>query len=150
VNKVGDDDASEMILNGFNKFQIDSTFQTKVPGPSGQALIFSYPNGDNSIVIIPGANGEWKYSYEQFVHKYQVPLNAQAILMQREINEEVNSFIAEYTKGKDTVTMYDFGGKDSEFDLETLKNYTYLSPNCTELKRILNQIGNQIGTHAEF
>jgi len=58
-----------------------------VEGPTGKALIFCLPSGDNSIVIISGANYEWNYTFENWLLEFQDALQSDAILMQREIND---------------------------------------------------------------
>lgn len=46
--------------------------------------------------------------------------------------------------------MYDFGGRDDHYDFKIMSKMTFLSPNETELKRAIVQIGNEITTNEEF
>jgi ribokinase len=34
------------------------------PGPTGQAVILLQPSGENSIVLVPGANADWPASWK--------------------------------------------------------------------------------------
>ena len=61
LGRVGDDGFGETLLNNLQKNQVDATFVEKVKDmPSGTALIMVNHDGDNSIVVVPGANFELK------------------------------------------------------------------------------------------
>lgn len=58
VTKIGEDVFGTEALNGFNAAKIDTRFIIRDPkNPSGVALINVDENGENSIVVAPGANG---------------------------------------------------------------------------------------------
>lgn len=58
VTKIGDDVFGNEALAGFNSAKIDTRYIVKDPkNPSGVALINVDENGENSIVVAPGANG---------------------------------------------------------------------------------------------
>lgn len=46
--------------------------------------------------------------------------------------------------------MYDFGGRDDNLDFNIMSKMTFLSPNETELKRTIVQIGNEITMNDDF
>lgn len=46
--------------------------------------------------------------------------------------------------------MYDFGGRDDQQDFNIMSKMTFLSPNETELKRSIVQIGNEITMNDDF
>ena len=58
VGAVGDDDAGESIRSVLDEDGVDTTGLVVVDAPSGTAHITVDANGDNSIVVVPGANGE--------------------------------------------------------------------------------------------
>jgi ribokinase len=61
VAQVGKDDAGNGILNELESYGVNNEYVHKhASEPTGQAFIFSYPNTDNSIVIVGGANTHWK------------------------------------------------------------------------------------------
>jgi ribokinase len=56
---VGDDDAAGMLRSDLRSAGVDVTAVREVPGPSGTALIAVDEAGENTIVVIPGANAAW-------------------------------------------------------------------------------------------
>jgi ribokinase len=61
IAQVGNDSAGPVILNTLKEFNVDpSSISTVENIPTGQAYIFSLPSKDNSIVLVGGANTNWK------------------------------------------------------------------------------------------
>ncbi|NMR19214.1 ribokinase [Cellulomonas fimi] len=58
VGAVGDDVHGTMLLEALIRDGIDVTGVHRVPGASGSAVIVVGPDGDNSIIIIAGANAK--------------------------------------------------------------------------------------------
>ncbi|UYM04695.1 ribokinase [Solicola gregarius] len=58
VGAVGDDDGGLAIRSVLNRGGVDTSGLATKPGPSGTAHITVDENGDNSIVVVPGANAE--------------------------------------------------------------------------------------------
>jgi ribokinase len=56
---VGDDDAATMLRADLARVGVDVAGMITVPGPSGTALIAVDERGENTIVVIPGANAAW-------------------------------------------------------------------------------------------
>jgi ribokinase len=54
---VGDDSFGEMLRGGLGAAGVDIRHLMTSPGSSGVALITIEPDGDNSIIVSPGANG---------------------------------------------------------------------------------------------
>lgn len=88
--KLGNDNKREQLHSKISECNLNLDYVDIEDCSTGQALIFSYPQGDNSIVIVPGANAKWEISYQDFINKYSKPLNSDIILMQREIPEYIN------------------------------------------------------------
>jgi ribokinase len=57
VGRVGADGHGEFLRDGLDGEGVDLTGLITIPGPSGVALITIDPDGDNSIIVSPGANG---------------------------------------------------------------------------------------------
>ncbi len=57
VGLVGDDAYGPALLENLARAGVDTTTMGSVPGSSGLAPIFLDENGQNSIVVVPGANG---------------------------------------------------------------------------------------------
>ena len=59
---VGDDEAAALLRADLAAAGVDVSAVRTVPGPSGTALIAVDDDGENTIVVIPGANGAWPMS----------------------------------------------------------------------------------------
>lgn len=59
VGCVGDDDAAPRLRADLERAGVDVSGVLTVPGPSGTALIAVDERGENTIVVIPGANAAW-------------------------------------------------------------------------------------------
>jgi len=57
VGHVGDDSFGEMLRGGLDTAGVDIRHLVTSPGSSGVALITVGPDGDNTIIVSPGANG---------------------------------------------------------------------------------------------
>ncbi len=58
VGAVGDDVFGQALLDNLAKAGVDTTAVARVSGPSGVAPILIDENGQNSIVVVPGANAK--------------------------------------------------------------------------------------------
>jgi ribokinase len=57
VAALGDDDAGRRLLDVVHAEGIDADHVAVVAGPTGRAMIAVAADGENSIVVVPGANG---------------------------------------------------------------------------------------------
>ncbi|WP_433337269.1 ribokinase [Spirillospora sp. CA-294931] len=55
--RIGDDGHGDLLKNALSRAGVDLGHLILTPGPSGVALITVGPDGDNSIIVSPGANG---------------------------------------------------------------------------------------------
>lgn len=58
VGMVGEDAYGQALLDNLTRSGVDASRMRRVPGPSGLAPIFLAENGENSIIVVPGANGK--------------------------------------------------------------------------------------------
>ena len=58
VGMVGDDAYGPAILENLARSGVDTAAMEQVSGPSGLAPIFLAENGENAIIVVPGANGK--------------------------------------------------------------------------------------------
>ncbi|CAG9335247.1 unnamed protein product [Blepharisma stoltei] len=134
LGQVGNDAAggmlkSELSSRGVNIENINTLSDT----PSGQAIIILLTTGDNSIIIIGGANMRWSSLSESIRNTI---INCDALLLQREIPDEINIQAARLAKENGKIVIMDTGGKEGELPNELLENVDILSPNTTELERL--------------
>jgi ribokinase len=83
VGKVGDDVYGPQLIENLSRAGVDTSAMATAPGSSGLAPIFLAENGQNAIVVVPGANGKVDRDYvDQHVN---VIRNAGMVLCQLEL-----------------------------------------------------------------
>jgi ribokinase len=133
IAQLGDDAYGPVLLQALILAGVDLAGVASVPGPSGQALILLQGSGENSIVIVGGANQVWR----------ELPASAQrtiagggALLLQREIPEAVSLGAARCAQQAQVPVVLDAGGVDAALAPELLQLVSCLSPNESELARL--------------
>jgi len=63
--------------------------------------------------------------------------SADILMLQREVPQEVNTMAAKCAKANGCKVVLDMGGEDIPLDNELIENIDIISPNETELQRIL-------------
>ncbi|KAL0443649.1 UNVERIFIED_CONTAM: Ribokinase [Sesamum latifolium] len=105
--------------------------------PTGHAVVMLQTDGQNSIIIVGGANmASWPETLPP--EDLEVVKNAGIVLLQREIPDSVNIQVAETARSAGVPVILDAGGVDAPIPLELLKFIDILSPNETELSRLTN------------
>lgn len=118
---------------------VDTTKIARLGVPTGQAFVVLLPHGENSIIILGGANMAWTELSD--IHR-DVIQSAAALLLQREIPEEINLAAAKVAKESGKLVVMDCGGQDSPISPELLGLIDILSPNETELANLTGVSGN--------
>jgi ribokinase len=134
VGNVGNDVFGAQLRNGLAEAGVNTEYVGTVEGSSGTALIITGPNGENSIVVMPGANAQLTpKSIEQ-----ATPVLKQAgfILVQLEIPLETVEYLAEYAERHDIPLMLD-PAPARELPVSLLRKVSWLTPNETETRELL-------------
>ncbi len=134
VGSVGDDAFGTQLRNGLEQAGVDTKFVGTVAGSSGTALITTGPNGENSIVVVPGANGQLTPQ----VLERAAPVLKQAgfILAQLEIPLETVEYLAEFAERHQIPFMLD-PAPARELPESLLRKVSWLTPNETETQGLL-------------
>ena len=140
LGQIGDDAAGGMLENELNNRGVSLEYLKKLKNkPSGQAVVILLPSGQNSIIIIGGANQDWKF----FDDSIKTPILAsRGLLLQREIPDSINYQAALYAKSIGKFVVLDAGGKLGMIPDEMLEIVDILSPNTLELEEITGIKGN--------
>lgn len=116
---------------------VDTSLVARHPSAStGQAYILLQPRGENSIIVIGGANQLWPEAQPLSVAASEAISLASCLLLQREIPERVNVAAAAAARAAGVAVVLDVGGADGEVAPELLALCTCVSPNETELARM--------------
>jgi len=133
IGQFGRDGSGAMLRDSLAANSVDCSASRDTDAPTGTALILLQPSGENSIVIVGGANqANWEISDSM----KQAISGAGTVLLQREIPEEVNTEVAKIAKDAGVPVVLDAGGKEGDIGNGLLACVTTLSPNETELARI--------------
>ncbi|XP_019193716.1 PREDICTED: uncharacterized protein LOC109187822 [Ipomoea nil] len=136
MGQVGEDAHGKLIveaLEGGGVF-LDH-LRTVAHAPTGHAVVMLQEDGQNSIIIVGGAN--MSYWPESLPEEYlEVVRNAGIVLLQREIPDSVNIQVAKAARSAHVPIILDAGGVDSPVPSELLSVVDIFSPNETELARL--------------
>lgn len=83
IGHVGDDVYGLKLIQNLKDAGVDTSSLTPVPGSSGLAPIFLADNGQNAIVVVPGANGKVEPAYID--QHTEIIRNAGMVLCQLEL-----------------------------------------------------------------
>ncbi len=132
VSKVGDDLFGDNTLRNFAQYGIDTRHVAKVEGKSsGVAPIFVEESGENSILIVKGANEELLPADVDAAE--EVLREADLILMQLEIPLETVRHTVRRAAEWGIPTILNPAPATAELNVADLKSLSYLIPNESEL-----------------
>ena len=132
VGKVGDDDFGRATVEMMRKEGIDvSALTITKDAPTGVALIITIPNGENTIVIEPGANA--KLTPEDIEKAKDIFSQAAIVLMQLETPVATLTKVAAIAKQQGAlVVLNPAPAPTAPLPKELLQNVDLLIPNETE------------------
>jgi ribokinase len=95
VGRVGDDAHGRLLLESLRGAGVDVTGVGVGSEPTGVAIVYVTPDGDNSIVVAPGANGALTADHVRTA----AVSGAQVLLLQREIDPATSLAAADCCRG---------------------------------------------------
>lgn len=149
ICQFGSDAHAPVLQQALDDCNVSYDLASTVSCPSGQAYVMVEPNGENSIIIVSGANGQWPSTItinttgnstdECFltVEREKAIQNAAVVLLQREIPDEINLLVAKTAQKANVPVFLDLGGFDTPVMEEVLPFVSFLCPNETELTRLI-------------
>jgi ribokinase len=146
VGKVGDDVFGAELNQALQAAGVDTRPVQKIPGASGVALINTDAHGENSIVVVPGANGE---VLPTDIDRHAGLLRtAGMILTQLEIPFETVEYLAEFASTHGIPLMLD-PAPARELPESLLRRVSWITPNETEIAQLLAETISDEGQLAE-
>jgi ribokinase len=134
VGNVGDDAFGEQLTGGLRRAGVSTGAVNTVPGASGVAVIVTSAAGENSIVVVPGANG--RLDAQQLERHSKLFQEAGILLAQLEIPLESVEFLAGLAQQYDIPLLLD-PAPARELSGSLLRKVTWLTPNETEAESLL-------------
>ena len=132
VTKVGDDMFADNTIKNFAKFGVDTTYVGRVAGrSSGVAPIMVEPSGENSILIVKGANSDLSPADVQ--RAAEDLKGCDLILLQLEVPLETVYAAIAFGAHHGVRTLLNPAPATPELDPEKIRHASFFVPNETEL-----------------
>ena len=129
IGRLGDDEFGAQLRNGLESAGVDTAGVGTSSGSSGVASIVVADSGENSIVVVPGANAE--ISTLDLDKDIEIIRSAGIVLAQLEIPIETILHLAEICQRENVPLMLD-PAPAAELPRELLKHIAWFTPNETE------------------
>lgn len=129
IGRVGDDAFGTELRAGLESAGVDTAGVATSPGASGVAVIVVAESGENSIVVIPGANAH--VTPADLDANIETIRSAGMVLAQLEIPLETVLHLATICAHENVPLMLD-PAPAAKLPTELLKNVTWFTPNETE------------------
>ena len=137
IGKLGTYAFADQLRDGVEQAGVDTTCVENAPGSSGTALITTSATGDNTIVVIAGANG---LLLPEDIERYRGEIEqASMVLAQLEIPRETTEYLGKLVRSAGVPFLLD-PAPAYPLSEELLGSVTWLTPNETEAQLLL-------GTH---
>jgi ribokinase len=134
VGRLGSDAFAAQLRAGMESAGVDAGCVGSVPGPSGTALITTSAAGDNTIVVIPGANAALR---PEDLEQYRELLSQAAIILaQLEIPVDTTVRLGQIAQEAGVPFLLDPAPAHA-LPHDLLRCVTWLTPNETETRILL-------------
>jgi len=131
IGKLGSDGFATQLREGLVKAGVDASCVANAPGSSGTALITTSADGDNTIVVIPGANG---LLLPEDIDRYREQIEqATIVLAQLEIPSETTKYLGRMLRSAGIPFILD-PAPAAPLSSGLLRSVTWLTPNETEAR----------------
>ncbi|KAI8552383.1 hypothetical protein RHMOL_Rhmol06G0262400 [Rhododendron molle] len=136
VGQVGQDAHGKLVTEALEGGGVHLDYLNTVSAaPTGHAVVMLQSDGQNSIIIVGGANMScWPDCMGD--DDLEVVRSAGIVLLQREIPDFVNVQVAKAARTAGVPVILDAGGVDAPIPSELLNFVDILSPNESELARL--------------
>ena len=136
LGAVGDDAFAPMLIESLRSAGVDESRVARCTGTSGVALIHTSDAGENSIVVVAGANAEVTPDY--VLSQREAIEGASALLLQLEIPIESVTLAASLARAAGVPVILD-PAPARALPAQLLECVTWLTPNDSEARVLLDQ-----------
>jgi ribokinase len=151
VGAVGNDQFGDMVLDNFRKQGVSTKFMKSVTNESTGIAHIVIAEGDNSIVVVPGANNKVDQSLVD--RAKEAIKDASVVLLQLEIPLDTVMYVADLCKKWEVPVILN-PAPAKILTLELVEKVTYLTPNehecrtifrdCADVEELLKRYPNKI------
>jgi len=143
LGNVGMDEYGERLVDSLKSIGVNTDGIEKQSGiHTGLAFIYVNSDGDNSIVVVPGANSICSKEYID-MHKRLI-LDCDIIILQFEIPIDTVSYILEITKNMNKTIILNPAPAPDSLPENLLNGIDIITPNESELQRLTGMKVNTI------
>lgn len=142
ITVVGNDDFGKQQLKNYKKNNINTEYISIGNTISGVAPIFVKENGENSIIIVKGANNE--LTPQKAAEFEKIIAESKLIVLQQEIPIETNNEVIDIANKYGVPVLLNPAPASDEVSLDNISKVQFYAPNETELARITNLPTNSI------
>eukprot|EP00439_Symbiodinium_sp_Y106_P040187 s1054_g4.t3 len=144
VGRFGSDAHASWLAQVLRSNGVDISGSSHSQLGSGQGIVMLDSSGSASSVVVGGSNTDWPALSQS--ERSRLLQGAAAVLLQREIPEEVNIAFAQAAKAAGARVFLDAGGQDAPISDSLLRLVDVFCPNESELQRLT---GLSTSTRAE-
>ncbi len=144
IGKVGEDVFGSQLIDGLRQAGVETHYVGRTSGASGVALILTDQHGENSIVVVPGANS--KLMPSDLEQQEDVLRGAGLILTQLEIPLATVEALAQIAKKHQVPLVLDPAPAQA-LPASILRNVRWLTPNEVEARHLLQQSGPEFSEY---
>lgn len=130
VGRIGLDEFGQQLLKNLKDNQVDTSSVLKVDRSTGTAFITVDQNGQNSIIVVPGANAS--LSIDDIENLKQLIQEAKILVLQLEIPLDVVIRAIDIAYEAGTTILLN-PAPATQIPIETLQKVSFLVPNESEL-----------------
>lgn len=146
IGAVGDDVYGKMLRENLESVGVDTSGVETIKGvPSGNAFITVDGNGENSIIVIQGANA--LVTKELIDRHIGLIESCDTVIMQLEIPLDVVTYVKEIAKEKGKKVILDPAPAKEGLSEEFFRGFDIVKPNETELQTL---VGRKMNTKEEL
>ena len=138
IGRLGDDDAATILRSAVDSAGVDTTWLLNTGDtPSGTAMIAVGADGDNAIVVSPGANG--RVSSADVASAAEILGAAKVVLLQLEL--PIEAVAAAVRQARGTVVLNPAPAPAATLPAELLDGVDVIVPNQAELATLAGHAG---------
>lgn len=135
IGAVGKDPYGERLIQNLNSVGVSTRGIEIIDNCStGTAFITVNKNGENSIIVIPGANN--RITKEMIDKNIKLIYDCDIVIMQLEIPMEIVMYVSKIAKQNGKTVILDPAPALEDLPDELLRNVDIIKPNETELKTL--------------
>lgn len=134
LSVVGQDGMGQTLIKSLQDAGVNTKSVACYSEPTGIAIITVSDDGDNSIVVVPGANSKCDSDY-MIANRHRIE-EADIVLTQLETPEAGVYDLLRWAKEMKKITVLNPAPAPDTIPIEVLKGLDYITPNETELEKL--------------